>query len=324
MQPTLIISASISGILYLNGHFAGEIDPDVPLVRPVGSRGALYLDFRPFTNDCLSMTRRLVFSGGAPLAESVENSENLNLILWPNAIAELELTPERRSSSPTHFQLAGRNFTLDSERLELSCDGQRLTTLPEGAVQPEYHPLSTGAAFIGRCLNGKYMFTTDAALQARTGFLLARELDIESDERIRAVTALDDLVGHATLETWRLTPNGLTLLSSEPAWANGAPRWPVTPAETARAAVEAVLAGLDAEAEGYLTPALRSQFPLASFRESCDLCVDMKYAPPDPRPCVGLLKLEGARMARVSPLYFHVLPTGGPQGPWQLERIERI
>lgn len=324
MQPTLIISASVSGILYLNGCFAGEIDPDAPLVRPVGGRGALYLDFRPFTNDNLSMTRRLVFSGGAPLAESVENAENLNLILWPNAVTELELTPDRRTFFPMHFQLAGHSFTLNPEKPELSCDGRRLTSLPEGALQPEYRPLSTGAAFIGDCTNGKYLFTTDAALQARTGFLLARQLDIESDERIRAVTALDDLVGHATLETWRLTPNGLMLLSSEPAWANGAPRWPVTPAETARAAVEAALAGLDAEAEGYLAPALRSQFPIAQLRENCDLCIEMKYAPPDPRPCVGLLKLEGARMARVSPLYFQATPTGGPQGPWQLERIERI
>ncbi|MBQ4623869.1 MAG: hypothetical protein IJB51_04935, partial [Clostridia bacterium] len=39
---------------------------------------------------------------------------------------------------------------------------------------------------------------------------------------------------HAVLETWKLTPEGLILLSSEPAWSNGAPRWPKTPEETAR------------------------------------------------------------------------------------------
>lgn len=324
MQPTLVLSASHPGILYLNGSFAGEISPETPLMRPVGSRGPVYLDYRPLSGACHSMARRLVFSGGVPMAESAEEAENLNIVVWPGGAVEVELSPDARTSSVQRFQLAGHSFSLDGENLHLTCDGRRLCTLPEGAEVPELHSLREGAALIGRCTGGKYLLATDASLQNQTGFLRASQLDVEPDGRIRAVAAPADLVGHASLETWKLTPEGLMLISSEPAWANGAPRWPKTPEETARAAVEAALAGLDAEAERYLSPALRKRMPLAGIRNKCDLCVDMRYAPPSPRPCVGLLQLEGAHMARVSPLYFQAVPSGDPQGPYLIDDMQFI
>lgn len=319
MQPTLILTAAHPGILYINGRFAGEISSEAPLMRPVGSRGAVYLDYRPLTNACRPMARRLVFSCGGPMAESVEEAEDLSIVLWPGGAVEIELQPRADAAASQRFSLAGHAFTLDADSLRLSCDGRHLSTLPEGAQPPQLHSLQGGSALIGRCAGGQYLVTADDSFRMQTGFLRARQLDVESDGRIRAVAAAADLVGHATLETWRLTPEGLMLISSEPAWAHGAPRWPQTPAETARAAVEAALAGLDAEAERYLSPALRSQFPLTGIRESCDLCLEMKYAPPDPRPCVGLLTLEGAHMARVRPLYYRASPSGGPQGPWQID-----
>lgn len=322
MQPTLVLSSTYPGILYINGAFAGEVSAEAPLMRPVGSRGAVYLDYRPLTNACRPLARKLVFSGGAPMQESCEDAENLNLVLWPGGAVEIEIAPASADPLRQQFQLAGHHFTLDGESLLLSCDGRRIGTLPEGAEIPELHPMSSGTALIGRCSGGKYLLTLDSACQGQTGFLRAGQLDMESDGRIRAVVSPTDLVGHATLETWKLTPEGLMLISSEPAWANGAPRWPKTPEETARAAVEAALAGLDAEAECYLSPALRSRMPLTDIREKCDLCVEMKYAPPSARPCVGLLRLEGSRMGRVSPLYFRAVPSGGPQSPFLIDEMD--
>lgn len=321
MQPTLVLSAPHPGILYINGRFAGELSEERPLLRPVGAQGAVYLDYRPLSNACASMARRLVFSGGAPMAESAGEAENLNIVLWPGGAVEIELSPPSSGAQPRRVQLAGHSLLLE-EDMRLSCDGRILATLPEGAELPELRTGQGGAVLTGRCAGGRYLLTVDPDFRGQTGFLRAQQLEFESDGRIRAVAAPPDLVGHATLETWRLTPDGLMLISSEPAWADGAPRWPQTPEDTVRAAVEAALAGLDAEADSYLVPALRARAPLSNVRGACDLCVEMKYAPPQARPCVGLLRLEGGNLARVRPLYYHAIPSGGPQGPYQIDALE--
>lgn len=320
MQPTLVLTAPHAGILYINGRFAGEVEKEYPLLRPVGSRGAVYLDYRPLSENCHAMARKIVFSGGEPLPESVEQAENLNIIVWQGGAVEMELLPDEEKAAPLRFSLSGHDFLLDAG--ELSCDGRRIAALPRDAQPPEFRALATGNALLGACGSGQYLCTLSDDFSRQTGFLRARQIDTEADGRIRAVVAPEDLVGHATLESWKLTAEGLMLLGSESAWADGQPQWPTTPERTVRAMVEAALAGLDGEAEGYLSPALRRQGIADRLRESCDLCVEMKYAPPDPRPCVGRLQLLGERLARVHPLYFRASPSGGPQGPWLIEELE--
>ena len=321
MQPTLVLSATHEGLLYINGRFAGELGPSLPIFRPTAPQGALYLDFRPLSNHCEAMARRLVFSSGMPMEASVESAENLNVVLWPGGVTEIEFSPPRRGAEPRIVQLAGHNFVLE-EGGRFTCDGRNLGPLPEGASLPELIPAPHGAALMGSWSAGQYLLTTDEAFENRTGFLRAQQLEMSPDGHIRAVAAPGDLVGHATLENWRLTPEGLTLISSEPAWAQGAPHWPTTPEETVRCAVEAALQGLDAEAEGYLSPALRSRNPLQGMRQRCDLCVEMKYAPPDGRSCVGLFSIRGANLGKVHPLYFKTCASGGSQGPYLIEALE--
>ena len=320
MQPTLILRAPQPGLIYINGRFAGETGPDDPLFRPISPRGAVYLEYRPRTSAHPSMARKLVLSGGEPMLGSVEDAEGVDIVLWPGGEIEMELTPPSRPGEPRRFQAAGRGFSLESGHL--LCEGRALAALPPGAGLPEFRSLPGGAAFTGKCEGGQYLLTTDPEFRVQTGFLRAHRIEIGTDGLIRAVTEQSDLVGHGTLEIWRHAPEGLTLLSSESAWTDGSPRWPKTAAETARAAVEAALAGLDGEAEGYLSESLRERAPLRGIRERCDLCVEMRYAPPDPRPCVGLLTLLGESMARVRPLYYRASPTGGLQGPYRIEELE--
>ncbi len=324
MQPMLAVTAPHPGLIYLNGHFAGELSREQPLLRPVCATGALYLDYRPLTRACRSMARRIVFSGGAPMAESVEAAGDVSAVVWPGSVTELELSPEARDAPPRSFSLSGHDFRLAGEPPQLECDGRLLCALPEGAELPSIQNLKEGAILLGRASEGMYLVAVRPDFRGQTGFLRARQIDVEGDGRIRAVVAPEDTVGHATLEIWRLTGDGLALVTSESAWAQGAPRWPQTPAQTAMAAVEAALAGLHAEAEGYLAPALRHSFSTNRLRESCDLCVEMRYAPPDARPCVGLLRLEGGSLARVSPLYYRASPSGGPQGPYQIDLFEFV
>lgn len=319
MQPTLVLSAPQPGILYINGRFAGEISNDFPLIRPVGGRGAVYLDYRPLHPGSRSMARKLVFSGGAPMAESVEEAANLSVVAWPGGTVEIELTPPREEMPTQRCSLAGHELSLRENALY--CDGQLLCTLPEGASLPEILPAG-GNLLSGSCSAGRYLLMLSGDWSRLMGLLQAQQLDAEASGHIRALVSRNDLVGHAALESWRATPEGLALLSSESVWEHGSPRWPRTPPETARAAVEALLAGLNSEAEGYLAPALRNQFQPGEILARCDLCVEMKYAAPDPRPCVGLLQLQGGQFARVQPLYYRASPSGGAQGPWQLDALE--
>ena len=319
MQPTLILRAPHPGILYLNGRFTGGLGSEDALARPVNPRGAVYLDYRPLSAACRGMARKLVFSGGEPMAQSAEEAEGLDIVLWPGGAVEVEFAPEPRRER-VRFQAAGRSLTLSPDG-QLTCEGRELAILPPGAQAPAYIPLPTGAAFTGPCDGGRYLLTADAALRAQTGLLRAKRIDIDPGGEIRALATRDDEVGHATLERWRLTPEGLTLLGSESAWEDGAPRRPRSARDTAIAAVEAALAGLTEEADGYLTPALRERAPLANIRARCDLCTPMKYAVPDARPCVGLLRLEAANLARVRPLYYRAVEV--ERGSWQIEEFEK-
>ena len=322
MQPTLIICSPHPGMIYINGSFAGEAGPDRPLARPVAGWGALYLEYRPLGGAQREMARRIVFSGGEPLPESIEHAEGLSAVIWPGGAVEIEMTPPQRSAPSLTFTLGSRRFELDAVSGRLYLEGRPIGTLPPEADAPELRMAGGGAALCGTCADGRYLLAMDAQLEAQTGFLRAKQIDLEDDGRIRAVVAQQDLAGHASLETWRLEPDGLKLIASEPAWAQGAPRRPQTPAETARAAVEAALLGLSAEAEAYLSPALRPRAPLAGIAEKCDLCLEMKYALPSGRDSVALLKLEGDNCARVRPMYFRAAAGGGAQGPYLIDAVE--
>ena len=59
----------------------------------------------------------------------------------------------------------------------------------------------------------------------------------------------------------------------------------------------------------------------AAIGEICEVCVPMKYAAPDARPCVGLLHAENPHLATVRPLYYRAEPSGGRQGPWQITAV---
>ena len=195
-------------------------------------------------------------------------------------------------------------------------------SLPQGAlppclIRPGGVPALTGGLEGG----GSYLATLAPDLSAPTGLLTADHIDFVSGDMLNAIVSLDDGVGHGRLEQWLVDAGGLHLASSEPVWSAGAPHWPETAEATMRAAVEAVLAGLNGEAEGYLSPGLAASRPLDAIAGICDVCAPMKYAPPDPRPCVALIKGEGPCLARARPLYYSAEPSGGRQGPWQITSL---
>ena len=67
MQPTIIFTAPVPGMIYLNGHFAGEASGDHPLFAPVSPFGAVYIEYRPLARGYPATATKCVFSGGRKL-----------------------------------------------------------------------------------------------------------------------------------------------------------------------------------------------------------------------------------------------------------------
>lgn len=304
MQPTFSIIAPAPGMIFINGRFCGEASPAAPLLAPIQAFGPCFLEYRPLQPGFLPMARRIVMSGGSPLPDSL--SEDVFTIRWPGGITEIELSPEEfhRETSETLI-LDGISLRIirgEHSRIEV---GNLACSVPRAIRTPALCRFNDCIALIGEVDEGRYILTLSTDLSRQTGFLQADRLDFESEDILRAATAKNDIAGHATLERWKLNPQGLQLLSTEPSWIDGAPHSPSNPEETARAAVEAALLGLFEEAGNYLTPALRMQHPLDRISDAGSLCLPMKYGVPDGRACIGLLQVENDSCAVVHPIYYH-------------------
>ena len=319
MQPTIVCTAPVAGMIYINGRFAGEASRERPLFAPVSPCGATYLEYRPLTGSG-ALARRCVFSGGAPMPESLAGAEGLSCVAWPGGVLEAEFAPAAEATE--HFALESLPCAIvRGGETVLRFDGLEIP-LPEGAQPPRLMRLNGAAALLGDVAGGgQYLAALSPDLTAQIGMLSARRIDPADGGMLSAIVDLEDSVGHGRLEQWLIEPAGLTRVSSESVWTGGAPRWPDTAEGTMIAAVEAMLAGLPGEAEGYLSPALAQSRPLDAIADICALCVPMKYGLPGERACVGLLSPENPHLATVRPLYYRAEPSGGTQGPWRIAAV---
>ena len=319
MQPTIICTSPVPGMLSINGRFAGEIGPERPLCAPVSPTGAVYLEYRPLSGGAAPLARRCVFSGGELLPESVAEAEGLCCVAWPGGAAEIEFDPVREET--VFALLEGLPCQLvrgASARLIL--DGAALP-LPRGAGMPRISRMNGAPLLLGETdAGGQYAAVLSADLRTETALIEARRIDL-SGGALNALVPLDDSVGHGRLEQWALGAGEARLASWEPVWIDGAPRWPRTAEGAMIAAVEAALAGLPSESDGYLSPALAAEAPLRDIASACDLCAPMKYAAPGGDPCAALLKAANDHLAFARPLYYRAANAGGLQSPWRIDAL---
>ena len=147
MHPAIICAAGAEGMIYLNGRFAGEVSGERPLYMPVAPYGAVYIEFRPLTGASEGVARRLVLSGGMPLAERLENADGLWCVAWPNGALELEISTVDRVVE--RFALEGLPCALvRGEATTLVLNGAEVA-LPPGAGLPRLMRLDGAAALIG-------------------------------------------------------------------------------------------------------------------------------------------------------------------------------
>ena len=99
MQPVLLITSTVPGLLWVNGRPAGELNGDSPVVRPISPQGPVYLQHFPTQGGCLPLTRRLTFSAGKLLPASLDGAQGLWAVAWPGGAVEVELTPQALTES---------------------------------------------------------------------------------------------------------------------------------------------------------------------------------------------------------------------------------
>lgn len=316
MQPTLVITAPIPGMVFINGRFLGECSPDAPLYAPTAPFGALYLEYHPLESGWSNVARKLVMSGGRPLTDHLPN--DLYLILWPDSITEIEISPsflsERAMESIMLGPFSCKYFPGKQPVLEI---GTCLCPLPENASKPEFRSCDACTLLTGQTDSDRYLLTFTADASKQTGLLRADRFEWESSDVIRMITYEHDALDHALAQRWQLTSDGPQLLSEERICANGSPRQPATPEETALVCTEALLRKDFSEAERFLAPSLRSQLPLLS--ESDSACLPLKYALPSEQSCIGLLSMINEQCAVVHPLRYHA---DRQNGQWLLTELQ--
>lgn len=322
MQPIVVISCRVPGMIYLNGRFAGECARDAPFIAPVTPRGALYVEHRPLARGYAGQAHRMAFADGALIAESVP--EGVFAVKWPGGVAELELSPVPLTNAESEFSsMDGLPVAILRGEATLLRVAGREVALPEGAGLPqERASLGEDACFLGPTGSARYLACFSAEDFSPMGAVVANDIEIEGG-KVRALTRLNDVVGHARIEIWEAKDGALEPADAEYAWASGTPTWPGSAEATARAALEAAILGLSAEAEGYLAPHLRGRSLVSGLADGFDACVSLKYALPDSRRAVGLLRRENDRCAAVAPVFYAASPMGGTQGAWTLEGLTR-
>lgn len=321
MQPILSISSPVAGMVYVNGRFAGEASAEAPLLVPVSAWGALYLEFRPLEAGWLPMARRLTLSAGRILAGGLE--KDVYAVEWPGGVAEAEFVPPK-SAVPTRRQTRfaqGIGFALlEGEQTLLEVRDLQIP-LPDGAGMPELICGDGWLLFCGGAEDSRYLAAVTEDGTRLLGVITAAQIEPE-DGFVRAIVPYGDVVGHARLETWRVSKDALVCEASENIWENGVPDWPQTAQSAVLAALQAAFLQLDGEAEGYLAPRFGGIGPLRDVIRDFSACTPLKYPLADGRAAVGLLHPLAPNFVRVVPLYYRAVPGGGLQGPWRIEALE--
>lgn len=303
MQPTLVITAPVEGMVFLNGRFAGEAREDAPLFAPAAPFGPVWLEFRPLLPGFLPLARKIVFSAGEPMPESIP--DDLFVTLWPGSISEIEVSlqriPDVRLEETAVDGLRCRLFRGSSVLLEA---GSVLVELPQNAQVTQLQRTAGAALLVGSAGSGQFLLALSADLSRQTGWITADSISVEASGTIRAVDRFGDVAGHAVQTRWQPDSSGLRRIASEAIWENGIPNRPGSAEEAARAAVEAALLERYDEAESYFIPGAQRILPLEEIPRMGSLCLPMKYGAPGDASAVALLRLEEEALARAIPLHY--------------------
>ena len=241
MQPTLLISANWPGMIYLNGRFAGECSAEEKLIAPVSPAGI------GLSGISAADRQRRGAESKDPLCrgKAVGRARDVWALAWPGGAVELELFGEEE---PAQEEILERIAFPEGTLLMGARDGEQTAVLKISMGSP-----------------GEI-----AGKQFAAGF---RKAAYGSDRSFGSRRPC----AHRALGGGR---GGICAISSENAWMQGAPHWPLTPENTALCALEAEMLGLCGEAENYLGAELRNRGLLEEICRDAIGCGPMLCAHP--------------------------------------------
>ena len=321
MQPILLIESNAPGLLYVNGQFCGELTE--PQAFPSWPDARALIEYRPLGRAYWPMACALTLRDGQV---QPHGQEGVFCVQWPEGIAQVELRPQSLGGQTKREELgAGVSLLMQDGNAALARNDEILQPLPQGAKELGVRQLEDGGCVVsGRCPGGLFVCAVPPEGGAIAGdaqaFVLARTLKWERKDLLQAVTGSEDTVGHGVLNEYRVDAGGLHRISSQPVWADGAPRWPQNGQETLRAYLEAVHAGHNAEAEGYLaSPDLQPALP--RFDAVLPLRYPLNRLPAGLPLAMGVMAVEEAGLARVTAVCARAKEARGRQGNYRLEAL---
>ena len=287
----LLIQSHTPGLLTVNGQFCGRVD-DSPhtYITHADDRG--YLSFLPLTDGFMPLSREIELRAHQLLPPA----EGLYALQWPDGICQLELRP-------TPFPAPAAPPLIPADAQDVM---QR--TIQDDRV---LYSFRTGDGAM------VYLCRQDGQIIDR---LHADRLTWDTPDILQAFASEQDVVGHASLCTYRLTPDGFRLLSRQNVWADGAPHWPATPLQTLRAYLDALRIGADAEAAHYLAAPDRHS-ALGTFDRVVELRFPPRCADEQLPLALGVLTIVSPTLARVQAVCARTRAVTHAQGAHQLEEI---
>ena len=323
MQPILLIESRAPGLLYVNGQFCGELTQPQPF--PARPDARALIELRPLGMEALPMACALTLRAGRV---QPHGQEGVYCVQWPDGVAQVELRPPSwpgRMQAVRTTLLQGLEAVACGGETALLRDGEPVTSLPGGAREIVARALDGGALAVqGACDAGAFACVVpqpDGRIaEGATALLTARSLRWEGANVLRAVVGSEDAVGHGELREYRVGPDGFRLVSAQPVWTQGMPRWPQSAQETLRAYLEAVRLGLRAEAEGYLA-APHAAPALARFDGVTPLRYPLLRVPERLPLAMGLLSVAEPGLAYVTAVCARARAANGRQGGYALEEV---
>lgn len=320
-HPVLYISPDTAGLIYINGHLAGECGPDSPLVTPAPPQGMLYMELRPFSDGFAPMTRRMAFSGGHVAGSAAP--DGMYIVEWPGSVIDVQLSPERVGDLCGALRLSagGCDIYVSPQRPATACvvRGARLMTSRMPNAVSEARALETPDGrimLIGRCAGGEFAQVLDAEGGAVALNVEGRAISPAGHGGVQVIRALNDEAGHELRELWRPEGRGY-VCEVQGVRIAGERSAPVSAESAALRLGQALLLGQEAEARALLTPGAQARLrQLRAVAERCDACCALKYGARE--GAIGAMKLLSPGYARVYAMEYAAV--GAPEG-WLIDDL---
>jgi len=333
-HPVVSLWSPHPGLFRVGGALAGEARGK-PIIMPMAF-GHAYIEYTPLMSGVSAMARRLTLtrSGVAPLGGA--EGRGVAIVEWPGMI-EVEFRPEIvREESDTIASEQWLDLTASVERsgggaylLMRNAGGQLAHELPDSARDVKITRMGGENERLlvrGVCEGGEFATIASMTEEGVRMVFSASATAIQplAGGGLRVLEGLGDTVGHIRVTTYLPDDEKFTAGETEYLWENGAPHWPRTPEAAAEALTQAILLGLDSEAEGYLSAGARSLPALREMLKPYHLCLKPRYAMPQEVPAVHVLRLVGANHARVDRIAYEAQHHVGTQGEYAITEMRLL